>query len=122
MKDSTSDNIPEAVWDEARTIQRMGDNKELIQKIATLFLRDAPAQMQQALIAIKQQDYDTSHLAIHSLKGTSSNFCTTHFEASCSDLLVALKHYDWSLAHQIYTRLNSEYLIFAAQLEEFLTS
>jgi len=100
----------ELVWDETRTIQRLGGQRALIEKLVILFLRDAPEQMEQALNGIEQQNYDNSHIAMHSLKGTSANFCTVRFESICAELLDALKHRDWPQATIIHGELSIEYL------------
>ena len=108
------------VWDEHKTIERMGGQKALIEKLVALFLRDAPNQIQQALKGIEQHDYDLSHIAAHSLKGTSSNFCTQRLEAICGDLLEALKQRDWQQSMKIHHELSEEYVKLKGQFEEFL--
>lgn len=107
-------------WDEERTISRLGDDRSLIKKLVTLFLRDAPEQMSQALNGIKQQDYDESHVAVHSLKGTSSSFCTVQFETICTDLLKALKQRNWQEAESIHTQLTQAYHQLEIEFELFL--
>lgn len=108
------------VWDEHKTIERMGGQKALIEKLVTLFLRDAPDQIQQALNGIEQHDYDHSHIAVHSLKGTSSNFCTKRLEAMCGALLETLKQRDWQQALEIHHDLCEEYLTLEGQFQDFL--
>lgn len=107
-------------WDETRTLSRLGNDQQLIEKLATLFLRDAPQQISQALQGIKEQDYDISHTAIHSLKGTSSSFCTVQLEALCSDLLDALKLRDWQAAEGIHAELARAYHFLEIEFELFL--
>jgi HPt (histidine-containing phosphotransfer) domain-containing protein len=107
-------------WDEDRTIKRMGGQKALIEKLVTLFLRDAPEQIQQALQGIEEHDYDCSHIAVHSLKGTSSNFCTKRLEAVCAELLIALKERDWQKASVIHHELADEYTKLERQFQNFL--
>lgn len=117
---ATQQNDPE--WDPERTIARLGGQRALIEKLVTLFLRDTPKQLEQAILGIEKQDYETSQMAIHSLKGTSSNFCTTHVESSCADLLAALKKRDWQQAMIIHQKLMDEYYVLEIELKDFLQS
>jgi HPt (histidine-containing phosphotransfer) domain-containing protein len=107
-------------WDENKTIERMGGHKPLIEKLVTLFLRDTPEQLQQALAGIEAHDYEASYIPMHSLKGTSSNFCTKYVEPTCADLLVALKDRDWAQALIAHKKLTDEYLILELQFKTFL--
>jgi HPt (histidine-containing phosphotransfer) domain-containing protein len=118
--DKPSDSVLAPAWDEERTIQRMGGHRALIEKLATLFIRDTPEQLSQASKGIDLQDYESSYIAMHSLKGTSSNFCTTHLEATCAKLLEALKQRDWPLALMIHHELSKEYLILEEQFKKFI--
>lgn len=118
--DKPSDSAPVPVWDQERTIQRMGGHRALIEKLVTLFIRDTPEQLAEALKGIELQDYESSYIAMHSLKGTSSNFCTTHLEATCAKLLEALKHRDWPQALIIHQKLSEEYLILEMQFKDFI--
>ena len=108
-------------WDEERTISRLGGDRSLIEKLVTLFLRDAPGQLHQALNGIQRQDYDESHVAVHSLKGTSSNFCTVRFEGICTELLKALKLQDWQEAASIHAELTKAYYQLEVEFELFLS-
>ncbi|MEH6447316.1 MAG: Hpt domain-containing protein [Oleispira sp.] len=118
----TSDLTVDVAWDENRTIERMGGSKPLIQKLVTLFLRDTPEQLKQALAGIELQDYEASYISMHSLKGTSSNFCTKYVESTCADLLVALKDRDWTQALIAHKKLADEYLTLELQFKTFLSS
>lgn len=118
--DSKMDSYASNVWDEDRTIQRLGGQRELIQKLVSLFLRDAPKQISQALQGIELHDYDFSHVAVHSLKGTSSNFCTKHLESICAELLEALKNRDWDESLVIHQKLVEEYRKLEGPFKEFL--
>lgn len=117
--DKPSNSNPDGTWEEERTIQRMGGQRALIVKLATLFLRDAPVQLEQALSGIKKQDYESSHIAMHSLKGTSSSFCTIRFENICAKLLVALAERDWGRAMEVHHNLSAEYVLLAKEFDEF---
>lgn len=118
----TSDLTVDVAWDENRTIERMGGSKPLIQKLVTLFLRDTPEQLKQALTGIELQNHEESYIPMHSLKGTSSNFCTRCVESTCADLLIALKDRDWPQALILHKKLTEEYLILELQLKTFLNS
>jgi len=118
----TSELTADLAWDENKTIERMGGNRPLIQKLVTLFLRDAPEQLQQALTGIELQDYEESQIPMHSLKGTSSNFCTQCVESTCADLLITLKDRDWPQALILHKKLTEEYLILELQFLTFLNS
>ena len=107
-------------WDEETTISRLGGDRSLIEKLVALFLRDAPKQISQAQKGIEQHNYDDSHVAVHSLKGTSSCFCTAQFEELCADLLMALKKQDWKEAEVIHAQLHHAYLQLEIEFELFL--
>lgn len=113
MNDSSS-------WDQHKTISSLGGSRSIIEKLAMLFLRDAPNQMQQALSGIQQQDYDKGHVATHSLKGTSSNFYTSRFEFICAELLEALNKRDWLAAEQLHAQLRIEYSQLEVEFKIFL--
>ena len=108
-------------WDQHKTISSLGGSRSIIEKLAMLFLRDAPDQIQQVLGGIQQQDYDKGHVAAHSLKGTSSNFYTSRFEFICADLLEALRQRDWPAAEQLHAQLSNEYNQLEAEFKIFLS-
>lgn len=107
-------------WDENRSIQRMGGQKPLIEKLVVLFIRDTPKQIEEAFIGIEKQNYDCSHMAIHSLKGTSSIFCTQRLESICDELLVALKERNWQQSAIIHHELSDEYFKLEVEFKAFL--
>jgi HPt (histidine-containing phosphotransfer) domain-containing protein len=110
----------ESTWDQSRTISRMGGSRALIEKLATLFLRDTPLQLEQALHGIEQQDYEMTYIPIHSLKGTSSNFCTRHLENLCAELLKTVKEGDWKQAQILHQNLADEYSKLETQFQAFI--
>jgi HPt (histidine-containing phosphotransfer) domain-containing protein len=116
---SNADSNPHE-WDDARSIERLGGQRALIEKLVSLFLRDAPKQIEQAMHGIEMHDYDASHVAAHSLKGTSSNFCTAHLEKTCAELLEALKERDWQQARRIHQKLDQEFHQLEIEFQEFL--
>lgn len=89
-------------------------------KLATLFLRDAPLQLQQLVDGIRIHDYESSHLAAHSLLGTSVNFYTTQLEFTCEHLLQLLKQQQWQQAEQCLKQLKAEYVELAKALAIFI--
>ncbi len=108
------------LWNASRSIERLGGQEALIVKLVTLYLRDAPVQIEQALSGIEHKDYESSHIAIHSLKGTSSNFCTKKLELICDELLVSLKALNWDESLKIHARLLGEYSKLGLELERFV--
>ena len=108
------------LWNDRRSIQRLGGQKQLIIKLVSLFLRDAPEQLEQASHGIKHKNYDQSHIAIHSLKGTSSNLCTKSLERICDKLLAALKEQNWEKALAVHAELNAEFISLKNELEVFV--
>lgn len=109
-----------SLWNASRSIERLGGQKSLIVKLVTLFLRDAPEQIEQSSNGIGLKNYELSHIAIHSLKGTSSNLCTKNLEFICDDLLMALKKLDWEEAMAAQIKLSEEYKILRHELERFI--
>lgn len=119
--ESECEEIPSfLLWNASRSIDRLGGQNSLIVKLVTLFLRDAPDQIEQSSYGIEQKDYERSHIAIHSLKGTSSNLCTKNLEFICDDLLIALKEQDWEQALAVHTKLSVEYNKLRYELERFI--
>jgi HPt (histidine-containing phosphotransfer) domain-containing protein len=108
------------LWNASRSIERLGGQESLIVKLVTLFLRDAPEQIEKALYGIQHEDYECSHIAIHSLKGTSSNFCTKSLELLCDDLLMSLKELNWGKSLAVQEKLSEEYGKLEAELRQFI--
>ena len=61
-------------WDRPAALARVGDDLELLQEIARLFLDDAPNMMSAIEQAIAAHDADALGRSAHTLKGCVSNF------------------------------------------------
>jgi HPt (histidine-containing phosphotransfer) domain-containing protein len=106
-------------WQSEKAITRLGGEKVLIHKLATLFVRDSPSLIEIVKHAIQQQRYDDAFTALHSLQGTSANFYAARFEVECKQLQQALKSHHWQEAEinfeqltRCYEELEKELVIF----------
>ena len=61
-------------WDRPAALARVGDDLELLQEIARLFLDDTPNMMSHIEQAIAARDADALGRSAHTLKGCVSNF------------------------------------------------
>lgn len=60
--------------DRAGSLCRMGDDLELLQEMAAMFIRDVPRLMMALRDALAAGDADETARAAHSIKGLASNF------------------------------------------------
>src|SRR5206468_451243 len=66
----------EPVLDEARLLERVGGDAELLRELATMFLEDCPRMMGEIESAVGLRDGDAVSRAAHALKGSIGNFVT----------------------------------------------
>ena len=109
-------------WDKEKAITRLGGEASLLQKLATLFLRDTPLQLAEIELGIRLQDYEQAFIPAHSLKGTSCNFCTFKLESYCQQAIEQLKAEDWIAADAIYQNMIEEYRKLEVEFQCFINS
>ena len=65
---------PVPLIDRQAALSRMGDDLELLQEMAAMFIRDVPRLMADLVAALEAEDADEAARAAHSIKGLASNF------------------------------------------------
>ncbi len=121
MSDSKNNGCYDPInWLPEKAVARLGGDKAFMQKLAVLFLQDSPALMEEIKFGIKEQAYDVAFVPLHSLKGTSSNFCSAKLEDACDRMQLQLKSGDWQQAEMEYEQLAEFYWKLDKDLESFV--
>lgn len=74
--------------DREAALSRMGDDLELLQEMAAMFIRDVPRLMASLEAALAAGDAEETARAAHSIKGLASNFGA----APCMEAAFAIEH------------------------------
>lgn len=92
-----------AVLDRATALERVGDDLELLQEMAQLYLDEYPSQLEALRVAVHKRDAKGVERAAHSLKGSVGNFgaFAAHSAALAVEMLgrhADLSHVDAAMA------------------------
>jgi HPt (histidine-containing phosphotransfer) domain-containing protein len=109
-------------WNAGRAVSRLGGDKSLLQKLATLFIEEAPKLMAEIARGIQQEDYQAAFIPTHSLKGSSGNFCPRAFELICKAILKQLEQENWRQAEVELENLILEYTSLENSFRDFIES
>ena len=61
------------VWNKADALQRLMNNEALLNRVAALFVKTVPAQMEELKASAASGDRETLNRLAHTLKGASAN-------------------------------------------------
>jgi PAS domain S-box-containing protein len=118
---SSKQNEPELV-DLAAAMKRLGNDKELFDEFADIFLCDAPGIFEQLEYSIEQGDCEQLEKSAHALKGMMSNFGAK----PCCDLALAFevagRNGNIDAVKNDLTKLNNLYNQLCNELEAYLKS
>ncbi|MBU1108552.1 MAG: response regulator [Candidatus Riflebacteria bacterium] len=76
-----SESVPamdmKAIFDEDELMERLMEDKALLQRIVTAFFTDAPTHLMQLKAAIDDHDYSQGRRLVHNIKGSAANVSAT---------------------------------------------
>lgn len=105
------------VWNKADALVRLMNNEGLLQRVITLFLSTAPAQLDELKSAAVTDLALTQRLA-HSMKGICGNIGAEQMMNLCARLEQAAKAGDSSLCGQLATQMDEVAIPLLQQLQQ----
>jgi len=95
----------------------MGD-KSLAYRVIAAFLKDAPQQMQLLRNKLQQGDSSGAQLQAHTLGGAAATISAEALRAACRDIQAAVASLDRDRALSIFSRLEDQFEILKANLQQ----
>jgi CheY-like chemotaxis protein/HPt (histidine-containing phosphotransfer) domain-containing protein len=107
------------VFDQAKALEVMGDDRELLAELAELFAEDCPRRLTEIRQAITERKSERVERAAHTLKGTASNFGARATVAAARRLEEMGCSRDWPEVEAAYDALETEIKRLTAALGAF---
>lgn len=74
------------LWDEAQALKRLGDSRELLDKIVAIFIEDIPKSLEDLQDAVDAKDVNAIKLHAHTIKGSSGNIGATELQEYAKEI------------------------------------
>ncbi|WP_373035002.1 response regulator [Sulfurimonas sp.] len=74
------------IWDEAKALKRLGNSRELLDKIVAIFIEDTPKSLEDLKDAIDAKDVNAIKLHAHTIKGSSGNIGATELQEYAKEI------------------------------------
>src|SRR5262249_22672159 len=89
-------------------LEGVGGNRQLLRKLAKLFLADLPKSIARIKAALDSRDQDGLAKAAHALKGSVGNFGAAQAAAAAADIEKSGRCGEFAAAREAWKRLESE--------------
>jgi two-component system, sensor histidine kinase and response regulator len=118
---SDADHVDCKAFEDLRFLQRNGA-PDMLAKVIGIYLRDTPKQMENARIALAQNDADAMGRQAHSLKSSSATLGAHALAALCKEMESMGRSGTTENAGELLSRMEAEYACVAKILNGELSS
>lgn len=97
------------VFDKSGFLQRLGGDESLFNKLLSMFLDDAPVQIERMQQHLKNEDLAGVQLRAHSLNGVTVNIGASALQKVVSEIEVAARNRELDRARELVPKLQKEF-------------
>jgi two-component system sensor histidine kinase/response regulator len=97
------------VFDKSGFLERLAGNESLFRKLLSMFLNDAPVQIERIQQHLKDEDLAGVQLRAHSLNGASANLSANALQKAAFEVEAAAKNRDLARVRELVLTLQKEF-------------
>lgn len=119
--DNSSKEVSTTVWGKEVFYKRVGQNKQLAERIVAMYCQDMPDEVNKLNQAISTRDLIAIEAIAHKIKGSSANLEATILAQCALDIELAVKENDCAGIEELSENLKHCFAELISVLEQFLT-
>ncbi len=120
MLDEALADIP--VWDAKSVAGRLNQNWQLLQNIATIFIRDVPKYLDELTVHLDEEQVEQACAVIHSIKGVAFNLSALRMAEAAKLLEIAVKNNDRDKLDILASELKQAFHQTKKEIESFINN